>query len=286
MSFFLCNFAAKLNISMKRLRRYALCLVVLLSTIYVSAAYTPATVPNPKLQSKANYVANPDNIINSDDVAFLNRCAATLDSQTKVELCVVALQSIDDADAFQFSYELFQRWGIGRVNQNTGVLVFFVLDSHDIRIMTGTGIEGVLTDARCSQIIRDDMTPLFREGDYGGGLCRGSLRIYETCTDGDAPEELLNMTSVTNRGGFESSNDDESWTGLIVLLIVFAVIIYAIWKSSGSSGRGSSTGSFGGGGYYGSFGGGSYSGGFSGGGFGGGSFGGGSTSGGGAGGKW
>ena len=279
MSFFLCNFAAKLEFSMKRLRRYVLCLVVLLSTISVSAAYTPATVPNPKQQSQANYVANPDNIINTDDVAFLNRCAATLDSQTKVELCVVALQSIDDADAFQFAYELFQRWGIGRVNQNTGVLVFFVLDSHDIRIMTGTGIEGVLTDARCSQIIRDDMTPMFREGDYGGGLCRGSLRIYETCTDGDAPEELLNMTSVTNRGGFESSDDDESWAGLIVLLIVGVIIIYSIWKSSGSSGRGGSTI------YMGGFGGGSSSD-FGGGGFSGGSFGGGSTSGGGAGGKW
>jgi len=285
MSFFLCNFAAKLNKPMKRLRRYALCLVVLISTISAFAAYTPATVPNPKQQSQANYVANPDNIINTDDVAFLNRCAATLDSQTKVELCVVALQSIDDADAFQFAYELFQRWGIGRVNQNTGVLVFFVLDSHDIRIMTGTGIEGVLTDARCSQIIRDEMTPLFREGDYGGGLCRGSLRIYETCTDGDAPEELLNMTSVTNRGGLESSNDDESWAGLIVLLIVGVIIIYSIWKSSGRGGG--STGGFGSGStiYMGGFGGGSSSN-FGGGGFSGGSFGGGSTSGGGAGGKW
>lgn len=271
---------------MKRLHRYILWLIVLFSTISASAAYTPATVPNPKLQGHACYVANPDHILDADDEAFLNRCAASLDEKTHVEMCVVALKSINNTDAFYFAYELFQRWGIGRVNQNTGVLVLFVLDSHDIRIMTGTGIEGVLTDALCSEIVREDMTPMFREGDYGGGLCRGALHIYEICTKGDAPEELLNMKSVTNRGGFADSNeDDESWAGFIMLLVVLAVIIFVIWKSSGKN-SGGSTGSFGGGyrggGYYGGGYSSAYSGGFSGGG----SWGGGSTFGGGAGGKW
>ena len=264
---------------MKRLRKYALLLVVLCSTTFISAAYTPRTVPNPKVQGQAQYVANPDNILNADDVQFLNHCAQTLYDKTQAELCIVVLESINNADAFHFAYELFQIWGIGVKGKNTGVLVLFVLDSHDIRIMTGTGIEGVLTDARCAQIIRDDMTPAFRENDYGGGLCRGVLRIYETCTDGVAPEELLNMKSVTNRGGFASeSNDENSWAGFIILLIFLVVIIYAIWKSAGSSSGGTG---YRGGGYSGG-----YGGGYSGGGFGGGSWGGGSTSGGGAGGKW
>ena len=260
-------------------------LVLLLSTVLPAAVYTPHSVPDPKQQGQGFYVLNPDAIIADSDVVWLNQCAALLERNTHVEMCVVALESIGEADAFDFSYELFQRWGIGKEGQNTGVLMFFVLDSHDIRIMTGVGIEGVLPDARCSQIIHDDMIPLFKRGDYGGGLCLGALRIYETCTDGEAPEELLNTRSVTNRGKYakEDDDDDEIWIAVIAIVIVIVILIWA----SRNRGKGSGSGGHSGGGgrtvIFTSGGGG----GFGGGGFSaGGSWGGGSTMGGGAGGKW
>ena len=217
---------------MKGIKNVILLLTALFCVLTVSAQYTPQTVPSPKDQGQEFYVANPDTLLNDSDVVFLNRCARMLDEATHVELCVVALRSIGDADAFDFSYELFQTWGIGRQGQNTGVLILFVLDSHDIRIMTGTGIEGILTDARCSQIIREDMTPAFREGNYGEGLCLGALRIYEICTDGSAPEELLNMKSVTNRGKYASESGDEEGDWLWGLLFFGGIIGFfvLIWR--------------------------------------------------------
>ena len=272
-------FAARMR---NTLRAIVLTVAVFMATLAYAVVYTPSTVPDPKKAGQECYVANPDDILTADDVGFLNTCAARLERETKVELCVVALGSIGDAECFDFSYELFQRWGLGKKGKNTGVLIVFVLDSHDIRIMTGTGIEGVLTDAQCSQIIHDEMIPAFREGKYGEGLCCGALAIYEICTGGAAPEELLNMTSVTNRGKYASSDDsEESWAGFILITVFLIVIIIVIWKSSRKGGSGGGFGSgYSGGGYYG--GGGGFSGGFSGGG----SWGGGSTSGGGAGGKW
>ena len=269
------------------MRRLTLYISLLWTLVVQAAVYTPTEVPSPKAQGKDYYVANPDDIIADEDVDFLNRCAAMLEQQTQVELCVVALESIGDVDCFDFSYELYQRWGLGKKGKNTGVLIVFVLSSHDIRIMTGTGIEGVLTDAQCAQVIREYMAPLFREGDYGGGLCRGALRIYEICTDGEAPEELQNASSVTNRGQYgEDENNDNAWVYGIILLIILIAIIYLIWHSKGNGGGSNYSGGrstyYGGG-----FSGGGFSGGgFSGGGFSGGSWGGGSTSGGGAGGKW
>ena len=99
---------------MKKLRKFILVSVALLSAMWVSAGYTPQTVPDPKVYGQGYYVSDPDTLLSDSDVVFLNQCAQTLDSATHVELCVVALRSIDDADAFDFSYELFQRWGIGR----------------------------------------------------------------------------------------------------------------------------------------------------------------------------
>lgn len=265
--------------------RLLIAAILMLPMMLSAAVYTPSTVPNPKNQGQQCYVSNPDAIIADSDVVFLNRCAASLERQTDVEMAVVALGSIGDADAFDFAYELFQRWGIGGEGKNTGVLILFAEESHDIRIMTGVGIEGVLPDAKCSRIIQENMIPAFREGDYGGGLCLGALRIYETCTDGEAPEELRNARSVTNRGQYASDDgqmdDAEFWIILIALIVFIAVLIWASRNKGGRSGGRSSgggtviftPGGFGGGG-------------FSGGGFSGGSWGGGSTMGGGSGGKW
>lgn len=222
------------------MRRYLVFCLLSLSVAVCSTAavYTPTDVPDPKVNGQEFYVSNPDSILADSTVNWLNSCAGMLDEKTHVEMAIVALQSIGEAEAFDFAYELFQRWGIGREGQNTGVLILFVLDSHDLRIMTGTGIEGVLTDAKCSKIMHDEMFPAFRAGDYDGGLCLGALAIYEVCTDGEAPEELLTIQSVTNRGRY--ANDDEEWSkeekitlwvmGGLVLLIVLACYFAAVKK--------------------------------------------------------
>ena len=216
------------------MKKWVIFIGFLLAMSLQAAVYTPASVPDPKRQGQAFYVANPDALLPDSSVAWLNDCAARLESATHVQLCVVALESIGESEAFDFAYELFQRWGLGREGQNTGVLILFVLDSHDIRIMTGVGIEGVLTDAQCSKIIHDDMTPAFRAGQYGDGLCLGALRIYEICTDGEAPEELLSIRSVTNRGEYgEDELTDAEIMGIIGvftgLFILIAFILY--WAS-------------------------------------------------------
>ena len=211
--------------------RKRLWIVLCLFPIYLlGAVYTPQTVPDPKEKGQWEYVANPDNILSAEDVHFLNACARSLQDSTSVELCVAALGNIGEMDMFDFCYQLFQTWGVGGEGRNTGVLVCFVLDSHDIRIMTGTGIEGVLPDALCSRIIQDEMIPLFRQGEYGKGLCYGAMRIYEECTHGEAPEELRTMQSVTDRAGYRKANEsDEMGVSDIVALVALSVIGLALF---------------------------------------------------------
>ena len=216
------------------MRKWVLFIGLMLVMAVQAAVYTPASVPNPKDRGQAFYVANPDAILPDSSEAWLNNCAARLEKATRVQLCVVALESIDESEAFDFAYELFQRWGLGREGQNTGVLMLCVLESHDIRIMTGVGIEGVLTDAQCSKIVHDDMIPAFRAGHYGDGLCLGALRIYEICTDGEAPEELLTIRSVTNRG--EYGPDSDGTVGFVVigifLFVTFILLLIIYWAST------------------------------------------------------
>lgn len=198
--------------------------------------YTPASLPNPKVQDRYNYVCNSDGIVETKEVLFLNRLARELEDSTSVELCVVAVESIGEIEAFDFCYELFQRWGIGKEGKNTGVLLFLAVESRDIRIMTGGGIEGVLTDVVCNEIIQQTAVQPLRNGDYSEGLALSALRIYEICTNGSAPEELRNMVSATNRYQYtDKSEEDELFElllagGVVLILLLFTFAIVAIPK--------------------------------------------------------
>jgi uncharacterized protein len=46
-------------------------------------------------------------------------------------------------------------------------------DDHKVRIEVGYGLEGDLPDASCGRIIRDEIVPRFRGGDYAGGVNAG-----------------------------------------------------------------------------------------------------------------
>ena len=200
-----------------------------LAILVQAMVYTPTSLPNPKTHDADNYVCNPDEIVADSELLFLNRLAQQLEDSIQVELCVVAVNSIGEIDAFDFCYEVFQRWGIGKEGKNTGVLLFLAVESRDVRIMTGGGIEGVLTDAVCHTIIQETMISPLRNADYSDALALGALRIYEICTDDTASEELLQMTSATNRYHYADESEENVWLELVYFVgvpcIIFVLII-------------------------------------------------------------
>lgn len=228
------------------MRKYLICILLALTCSAAATVYVPATVPDPKREGQEYFVVDPDGIIGEEDVESLNYLCSSLDNLCRVELAIVCLDSIDSRyEIFQFGYELFQRWGIGKEGMNNGVLITLARSSHKVFINTGSGMEMYLTDAICHDIIQEDMIPRFREDDYAGGVLMGAMRIYELCSEDGVTEELLAMRSVTNRGGFEtgrtmysvsSSKDDDdegdffSWSYWLMCLfytLVFAAL-YAL----------------------------------------------------------
>ena len=174
------------------LKKIQIVLLLCLCTLSIQAReYTVKTVPNPRHTDAEAYVANPDGIISNDCVSNLTKISQMLYDQTGVEVVYVILGSIGYEDAFDFSLNLFNTWGIGDKEKNRGVLVFMSMEYHDIQIRTGGGVEGLLPDAKCSDIIWDEMVPEFRDNNYERGLIRGAIAIYETLVTDEAKAELL-----------------------------------------------------------------------------------------------
>lgn len=62
---------------------------------------------------------------------------------------------------------------IGKKDRNNGVLLLIVKNDRKLRIEVGYGLEGALTDAASSSIIRNEITPKFKQGNYYDGINAG-----------------------------------------------------------------------------------------------------------------
>lgn len=167
----------------------ALCVSTLLQAFEI---YTPSTVPNPKNQGQDYYISNPDGILSEDAVYYLNKCAKDLYEKTHAELCVVALLHADYAQytTYDFALELFNLWGIGDKEMNTGVLILLIKGARDIQIITGKGVEGILPDAVCGEIIDKNMAALAAY-DFDRGLSNITDEIISRLLTPEAQSELL-----------------------------------------------------------------------------------------------
>lgn len=107
----------------------------------------------------------------------LQRLLTDIETQTAAEVAVVTIPSLNGDGLDDYSNELFKAWGIGKKGKDNGVLVLVAANDHKVRIETGYGAEGVLPDGRCGEIIRTDITPWFKSGNFPEGLYRGAVSI-------------------------------------------------------------------------------------------------------------
>ncbi len=213
--------------------------------------------------------------LTSDQINELSQKLAQFERETSNQIAVLMIPTVGNGSVEDFSMRVAEKNKFGKKGRDNGVLLFIAKDDHWIRIEVGYGLEGALTDARSDQIIRHEMFPRFRGGDFYGGIDAGVNAI-------------IAATKGEYKGNNNQQNGRQNIPGAAIFLLIFLFffisrILRGARRTYLGSGRYYRGGGWWGGGF-GGFGGG----GFGGGGFGGGGFsgGGGGFGGGGASGRW
>jgi uncharacterized protein len=208
---------------------------------------------------------------------------ARLETETRRQLVVVTLPSLQGLDIADYGYQLGRAWGIGQKaapapggEKDNGVLLIVAPNDRKVRIEVGYGLEPVLTDALSSVILQTQVLPRFKAGDLSGGVVAGTEAIVQQLALPDAQARA----KVEQASGAGAREDGGVWGLLPTLFII--IVLLSIFRGGRRGRRGAgwiapvilgglSQGGWGGrssGGGFGSRGGGGFSGG--GGGFGGG----------------
>ena len=86
-------------------------------------------------------------------------------------------------DIFDFTMRVAEQWKLGSEKQDNGLLMAIAINDRRIQIATGYGLEGVLPDIVASRIIRNNITPYFKQNQFAQGIDAGLAEI----------ENILNM---------------------------------------------------------------------------------------------
>jgi len=179
--------------------------------------YTVSSVPNVHLQNAAEYVTNPDGIISPAAEKTINEEIDSLESASTAEIAVVLLSSIGNEDIDDFGTRLFTQWGIGKKNDN-GLLFLLVNDKKEMIFRTGYGVEGILPDVILSRVIRNDISPLLRNGDFDGGVVAG---ITKVCNYLKNPETIQEIMQQEKDKPLYNSEDLWFYLGISFIIAVF-----------------------------------------------------------------
>jgi uncharacterized protein len=159
--------------------------LVALLFCFAFAAWAQVAVP-----PLTGRVVDQTGTLSSDDIAALTKTLQDFEARKGSQIAVLIVPTTAPEAIEQFSIRVAEAWKIGRRKVDDGVILLVAKDDRKLRIETGYGLEGALTDVAARRIIDEIITPKFRAGDFAGGISAGVDRII-AAIDGEplpAPE--------------------------------------------------------------------------------------------------
>lgn len=144
--------------------------------LFLLQVVSALAVDVPKLQGRVTDLAG---ILTPDQAAALDVKLQSLETTDSTQIAVLIIPSLEGDSLEGFTLRVVESWKLGQKGTDNGALLFVSVNDHKLRIEVGYGLEQVLTDAASSQIIRNEIAPRFRAGDFYGGIDAGITGITQ-----------------------------------------------------------------------------------------------------------
>ncbi len=162
----------------------------------------------------------------------LTEYLTSLNDQTGIQMAVLTVPSLEGDSIEEFSFRTASAWKLGQEKEDNGALLVVSEGDRELRIEVGYGLEGLLTDAKSGLIIRNIITPHFRNGDYGTGIVEGVRNMVGVATE-DA--QLISSNMEEDEEGIDLQSLIVS---IVFFSLYFAVLSFAITRAVKQKGRG------------------------------------------------
>ena len=221
-----------------------LALVTALVLTLAMAVGASASVPDKP--SEFAYAYDFDgSVLSSSTKTTIEQYGAALEDATGIQTIAVVVDFLDGEDPADYATDIINSWGVGQSGENNGVVVLLARGDRKIQIGTGTGVDRVMSGAKCGDLI-DDNIDYFADNKFDKGM----LNLYEdVCTYlARAKGKTLSLSSSQSAsssvysgsydnsyGSYDEGGFDlfEFILGVIFVYIIICVLFNALMPSRG-----------------------------------------------------
>jgi uncharacterized protein len=228
----------------------------------------------PKVPAFQTSVYDYAKVLSANEKAQLEKKLIQYADSTTTQIVVITVESLKGEDVNQLATNWGQKWGIGGTKeQDNGVIILLSKNDRKIAINPGYGVEDRLTAGIGGEIIRNIITPEFKNGNYYSGLDKGTNALFDVFKGKYKGERKRNkkngfpfipviigfiiLMAIISRNRRNGGNSGGGGLGSLADIIILS----SLGRGGFGGGGSSSGGGFGGGGFGGGFGGGGFSGG-------------------------
>ncbi|MFO7615809.1 MAG: YgcG family protein [Bacteroidales bacterium] len=168
-------------------------------------------------------------ILAPETIRMLSDSLKAHEDLTTNQIVVLTVPSLNGESIEDYANRVFNSWKLGQADKDNGILIVVAPNDRRMRIEVGYGLEGTITDLLAGRIIRNIMTPRFKENDYNGGISDGALAVI-AILKGEIPEgtgEEIEPAGESVRKGFLSDLGDSGLTLMERILLgafIFGII--------------------------------------------------------------
>jgi uncharacterized protein len=182
-------------------------------------AQSSDTIPVPKLVAR---VTDQTGTLNPSERAALEGKLRAFEEARGSQVAVLLVPTVGSETIEEFAGRVADAWQLGRKGVDDGVLFAIAKQERKMRIHTGRGVQGTLTDALSKRIVADIVAPRFRAGDFPGGIDAGVDAIMKAIEGESLPAPA--RKSISPKVDTVSSYGEFLFLGFFLVPIVAMVL--------------------------------------------------------------
>jgi uncharacterized protein len=150
--------------------------IIAILSIILCLATNALALDVPALRGHVNDYAN---LLSAQAVQEIESSLSAFERSDSTQIVVLTIPTLEGENLEDFSIRVAEAWKIGQKGTDNGAILLIAKQEHKVRIEVGRGLEGKLTDLVSGRIIRGEISPRFRAGDFDGGVKAGVSAIME-----------------------------------------------------------------------------------------------------------
>jgi uncharacterized protein len=189
--------------------------------VCVGVASAQELAPIPALSSRVTDTAA---ILGIDARQQLEQKLIAFEQATGGQLAILAVKTALPETIEQYALRVAEAWKIGTKGSDKGAIIVLAMQERKIRIEVGYGWEGALPDVTAKRIIRETMTPFFKQNQFAQGLDAAIDKIQLAVS----ADVKAGSNTVDEKGQWAQSHNATVKDGIFESLMSLAPVLLGV----------------------------------------------------------